>query len=198
MYVESSGRWHEQRSSDVKWSRSDGQTLCPLTTGVRFNAAKTFQTLDFPYLWSQAATPLPVPFRPPSWSPPVSHGWKDAVWKVKFKSGRKRASSGQWTADFFLLRRKRVVPWPNLCLPVLPSRSVGHVGRSCRNLPAFMWMRAVISRTTWKKNIIDQSSSVIGIFTFYVLCINSFTQPNVMCLVLWIDLYFCKPFFPLM
>lgn len=166
MYVESSGRWHEQRSSDVKWSRSDGQTLSPLTADVRFNAAKTFQTLDFPYLWSQAATPLPVPLRSLSGSPPDSHGWRDAVWKVKFKSGRKRASSGQWTADFFLWRRKRVVPWPNLCLPVLPSRTVGHVG--CSNLTAFMWMRAVISRTTWgKKKSLFTKPAVLLVFLHF-------------------------------
>lgn len=83
MYVESSGCWHEKRSSDVKWSRSDGQTSSPLTTDVRFNAAKTFQTLHSPYLWSQAATPLPVPLLPLGWSPPVSFGWNDAVWKVE-------------------------------------------------------------------------------------------------------------------
>lgn len=49
-----------------------------------------------------------------------------------------------------------------------------------------------------EKNIIYQTSSVIGIFTFEILCINCFIQPKILYLVLRIDLYFCEPFFPLM
>lgn len=189
MYVESSGRWHEQRSRGAKWGRTDGQTLSPLTTDVRFNAAKTFQTPHSPYLWSQAATPRPVPASASQLKPccPSLLGEKIVVWKVKFECGRKGAGGGRGTADFFLWRRKRVVPWPNLRLPLLPSRAVGHVGRSGRNLRGFMWMRAVISRTTWKKLLLYQTSSVTGIF--YILAtlykIVSYSQN----LVLWTELY---------
>lgn len=105
--------------------------------------------------------------------PSVCFGWNDAVWKVTCKPGRKRASGFQWTADFFLWRRKPGVPLTNLCLPMLPSRTVGFVG--CRNLRGFLWKRAVISRTTWKKVIYRYTklSSVIGILDSFYFSVST-------------------------